>query len=56
MTLDEKMRLLICDINFLIATRGLPKDPAWKNYCIGRRARDIVEDLVEDLAKSESKK
>ena len=50
MPLDEKMRLLISDINFLIATRGLPQDPAWQNYCIGRRARDIVE----DLAKSES--
>ena len=45
MPIEEKMRLLISDINFLIATRGLPKDPAWKNYCVGQRARDIVEEM-----------
>lgn len=51
MSFEERVRFLLQDIYFLIATRGLPPDPAWKNYNIVQRLRRIVE----DMAKSESK-
>lgn len=45
MSLEEKMRLLICDVHFLLSSRGLPSDPAWKNYSIERRVKEIVAEM-----------
>ena len=49
---EERVRFLLADLHFLITTRGLPPDPAWKNYNIAKRLRRVVE----DMAKNELKK
>lgn len=48
---DERVRYLLQDIYFIIVTRGLPQDPAWKNYNIAKRLRRIVEDMSNNESK-----